>query len=449
MKRATLISRFFLFQELSDIQIVAGFKTYYAHKLVLSCSSDVFRVMLTQPQWADSQRDRIVLTEEPVCLKEFDIFMQYLYCGCIRLTHYNVLPVLMLADKYNVCDLREICVIFMETHIVCVLQHNHAVSWFQYANVCGHRQLAKTCYNFIKWNFHKVCSTEDFCSLEYDYLIKLLRDSDIVVPNEFIVYEAVLKWLKHHCDRSYNDEFMCTHNGEVIDNLSHENVLSLISCVRFPMMQQNMLQLLDGDPLASQFRDFFIEQVGAAVLYHSYRKEDRNNRNIQMQTSPRNYTNETWSSSLVINNYSTLKEHDVSTLIFSSPISGSQADENKSWEWNVDLYPKGVQFQKCIMIGLWRNLEISGVTYPTVRLVMESKTSEKRHVDVVILVNGAQDGVEYVKNVVHRSCCFDKNSRMCNLDDLVPFDELNSVHSSSLTGNNRDEFKITIVVKPL
>ena len=405
--------------------------------------------MLTQPQWMDSQRDRIVLMEEPACIKVFSVFMQYLYSGCVHLDHVTVLPMLMLADKYNVCDLRDICVTFMESHVVSVVQHNHAVSWYQYAILCGHESVAKTCYNFIKWNFHKVSSTDDFLLFEYEYLLQLLQDSDLVVPDEYVVYEALQRWLK------YNNLLLYPCDGK--QSLRREAVLHLLSCIRFPMMQQHMLQLLDKDPFAARFSDFFIEKVGAAISYHSYKPHDRqffasaSNGHFD-QVSPRNYTNDTWSTTLVIDNYSTLPAHDVRPLIFSSPVSGSEADENRCWEWNVDLYPKGVEFQKCMMIGLWRNLEVSGITYPTVRLVMEAKTPERRHVEVSVLVSGVQDSVEYTKNVIHRRCYFDELNHMYNLDDIVPLSDLNSTNGtrpSCLTGSNGDEFKIQIVVKPL
>ena len=94
--------------ELSDIQIVVGLKIFYAHKLVLCSASEVFRVMFTNPSWCESSRQKIVLKEEPECIQVFELFLRYLYTGKIRLTHYTVLYVLMLADKYGVEDLQVI-----------------------------------------------------------------------------------------------------------------------------------------------------------------------------------------------------------------------------------------------------------------------------------------------------------------------------------------------------
>jgi len=100
------IASLFENQDLSDIQIVVGHNIYHAHKLILCCASDVFRVMLMNPSWSESNLPKIVLKEEPECIQVFDSFLRYLYTGKIHLMHNSVLSILMLADKYNIDDLQ-------------------------------------------------------------------------------------------------------------------------------------------------------------------------------------------------------------------------------------------------------------------------------------------------------------------------------------------------------
>ena len=162
-------------QDLSDIQIVVGHSIYYVHKLVLCCSSDVLRVMLTKPEWPESHRSKIALKEEPECIAMFPAFLRYLYTGIIHLNHDTVMPILMLADKYNVSDLREVCTSYMRCHLVSVVHRNHAVSWLQYAQLCAHNKLAEACAEFICWNFFKVASGPDFLLIEKDNLMSFLE----------------------------------------------------------------------------------------------------------------------------------------------------------------------------------------------------------------------------------------------------------------------------------
>jgi len=60
---------------LSDIELVVCCsdgdgtrRSFPAHKLILSCSSDVLRVMLMNPCWSDSSRHSIELHEEQSCV---------------------------------------------------------------------------------------------------------------------------------------------------------------------------------------------------------------------------------------------------------------------------------------------------------------------------------------------------------------------------------------------
>jgi hypothetical protein len=62
---------------LSDLQLFVGENTFFAHKLILSISSDVFKTMLTSPTWPEAYTDKIYLEEEPQCNLVFEDFLQY------------------------------------------------------------------------------------------------------------------------------------------------------------------------------------------------------------------------------------------------------------------------------------------------------------------------------------------------------------------------------------
>jgi len=60
------------------------------------------QVMLMNPEWSESQESCVVLQETPACVAIFGDFIQYFYTGQIRINHLRVMPILALADKYNV-----------------------------------------------------------------------------------------------------------------------------------------------------------------------------------------------------------------------------------------------------------------------------------------------------------------------------------------------------------
>ena len=91
------------------------------------------KVMLMNKNWAEHEEKRIILKETPACQNVFEVrtqygvsggghihnimsrflqlytpvqvFLKYLYTGKIQVDYANVIPILQLADKYNVKDL--------------------------------------------------------------------------------------------------------------------------------------------------------------------------------------------------------------------------------------------------------------------------------------------------------------------------------------------------------
>lgn len=86
------------------------------------------------------------LIEEQMCVAVFPRFLKFLY-GCnIKLNLENSLPILVLADKYNVSDLQNVCISFACIHIIPKLQLKDVFYvWFQYATKCYHRRLVHSC----------------------------------------------------------------------------------------------------------------------------------------------------------------------------------------------------------------------------------------------------------------------------------------------------------------
>jgi hypothetical protein len=398
--------------------------------------------MLTNPTWPESRTNQVLLKEEPECEEVFEDFLKYMYVGSIHLTQYSVLPVLMLADKYNVVDLREVCLQYMCEHLVSTTAHNQAVSWLQYAQTCAHHYMASQCHHFILSNFHKVINCRDFMVMSRSLLHIYLSCSELVIPDEFTLFKGLSSWLQH--------QKATVFNGREDYTEFYNMALDLLSNIRFPMIGPVHLSQLERDPLREYFTDFFVEKMLTALDYHIGNKTDMAMSTVPAQHwKPRNYTNDVWSTSLSIDNFLSVPQHEVHLMFFSSPVSASQADENRCWEWSLDLFPKGVSFERCIMIGLWRNLELSGMVYNNVRLVLTTKQPDVRKVHVAILVKGVQDNVEYVKHVVQKHCIFDKDKQMCHFNDIVPFDELNCRNSKYMSGSDNNVFKIAIIIKPV
>lgn len=62
----------------------------------------IFQTMLMNSKWSDSHQEVIELQEVPQCIEAFPVFLQYFYSGVITLEQTNIMPISVLADKYNV-----------------------------------------------------------------------------------------------------------------------------------------------------------------------------------------------------------------------------------------------------------------------------------------------------------------------------------------------------------
>lgn len=317
---------------------------------------------------------------------------------------------------------------------------NQAVSWLQYGQVCGHDNLVKTCHDFILLNFEKVMQTRDFLCMHKNTLVTFLKNSELVVEDEFVLYQGVIHWLCHQM-----------YSGISRDTLP-DVALEVFSNIRFPMMPPTFLKAVDVD-LIPECSRFVKQKILLATEFHALRDKERNDlacTSYKMEDLiPRNYTSDTWSTALAIENFSKLQPFSVRPIIFSSPVSGSAADENALWEWSADLYPRGILFQRFIMIGLQRNLDIDETVYNTVRLSVSSTSGGSKTVDIAILAIGCQDGTDYVQSAQCKRFVFDEDHKVCHFNDVVPFDELTKEDSPYLLDKEGNTFKIIIIIKPV
>ncbi|XP_022341119.2 BTB/POZ domain-containing protein 17-like [Crassostrea virginica] len=466
--------------ELSDLRLCIGDRTFHAHKLILSISSDVFKTMLTSPTWPEAYTSQISLEEEPECQDVFEDFLQYLYTGKIHLNQTSVLPILILADKYNINDLSDVSINYMCSHYVAPPTQSRVISWLNYAVMCDHKHLQHVCEEYIKWNFQYVMNTPDFMEISPEMLIKILGLPSIIVDDEHSLYEKVKKWFM-----SYK-EFKS--NSKKLDRKLESVVQRLVPLIDFPMILLEKYDdlLPEGGHSSDASKDHWTIKVQEQLQDHciSSCEQTKNLKPSQISSpchstnshsnllnhskdqkpsisplrlskplcnvyNPRIYTSDTWSTEMCVTEMKDVSRGDVLRAFFSTPIAGPGGDDISTWDWHLDFYPKGVIFKPCLMIGLFWNCEIDEVFYETVRLTVTSNSPEYRQVQISILIYGQQDGLEYVAKCVTRTCSFDSEHLSHNFDDLMNLPELLKNSSPFLLDMDKNALKIKIVIRPL
>ena len=183
-------------QAINNILIFfSGKQELAAHRLILCASSEVFQIMLMNNSWTEASEKKIVLKESPECEAVFEVFLKYLYTGKISVNYSNVIPILQLADKYNVKDLLKVGLNFMSRNVPMAAKKNQVVSWYQFTTNCGYKEVARQCLNFIKWNFDLVSESIDWPNMQLDSLVQVLASSDLVTLQEVRVFRSVERWL--------------------------------------------------------------------------------------------------------------------------------------------------------------------------------------------------------------------------------------------------------------
>ncbi|KAL6264588.1 hypothetical protein P5V15_004690 [Pogonomyrmex californicus] len=443
---------------MNDICLVVDGVEYPAHRLILCASSDVFQVMLMSPQWSESQESRVTLQETPQCAPIFSEFLRYFYTGQIRINHSVVLPILSLADKYNVKDLISLCLDYMRNHIALAAIHGTLVSWLQYTLNCGHHDISQACQNFIKWNLELVAKTADFGNFDLDILVSLLHQSSLVIKDEMTLYKCLEFWLNHQASR-----LKAQLSPDELEATLHQLVIAVMSPVRFPMMSPRQLADLLLSPLTKKYKEFFVERMSIGMSFHSgqidrVREVSLTEEDGALLFEPRLYTVDTCSSLLTIENFHSLPSYHMRTLVFSSHSSLAEYAGDRVCEWVVDIYPKGVWFKKFFLIVWQGTVEMPEHVKRSVRLSLTCKEplNSDMRVKIGVLIYGLQDGVEHIARVTEIIHRFSKKDRVLNLDDLLPFEELNpqqgsvseNVVSPFLVGPNKDMLKLHIVISP-
>jgi len=115
---------------------------------------------------------------------------RYIYCGQTVLCVDNVLSLFVLADKYNVVDLKCSCVQYMQHHLVAACDKCQAVLWYEYSQACSVVELQQACLNYIVLNMDTVMQSDCWQCLNHDNLVALLRRSDLIVNSEYVVLQV-------------------------------------------------------------------------------------------------------------------------------------------------------------------------------------------------------------------------------------------------------------------
>lgn len=101
-------------QELCDVEIKVGNKSFKCHRVVLVCASLYFRAMF-KSEMAESHQD--VVTIQDIDEDAMEKLIEFAYTAKVRITTDTVHPLLFAAAILQIDSVAEACATFMKSHL--------------------------------------------------------------------------------------------------------------------------------------------------------------------------------------------------------------------------------------------------------------------------------------------------------------------------------------------
>ena len=202
---------------LCDITVTCGAEKFDFHKVVLSCGSGYFRSVLTD----DPTRSQHTLTFEPAIQPAtFEVVAESLYTGAITKIDYETsIPLLRAAYFLDVPHATVQCTELLLHE----LDQDKCLEIWKAARFCSNDPLLMASTAMIGRHLPTVAATDLFLDLPTEMVVELLSDDGLEVPNEMVVYESAIAWIKH-------------------DTANREGLLTqVLKVVRFPYLSRRYL----------------------------------------------------------------------------------------------------------------------------------------------------------------------------------------------------------------
>lgn len=179
--------------QLCDGTIVCrDMKSIQVHRAILSAVSPYFKAIFINSLKKGEPEETEIFVDVPSCY--MSLILDYAYTGTCTVTAETVECLLPYADQFDVVGVIQLCC----QYLLQELRPHNCLGIFKFARCyfCG--ELEKKGKLYIRQNFSKIlkeCS--EFKLLSYEELEDILRDDELNVRNEEIVFQAVKTWVEH------------------------------------------------------------------------------------------------------------------------------------------------------------------------------------------------------------------------------------------------------------
>ncbi|XP_041076509.1 galectin-3-binding protein-like [Polyodon spathula] len=261
------------------------------HRLILSLNAETAFLNLTL-------LNSFTLEVVKECRPFVTDFLKYLYTKQIDITLSSAQCIHKLASDYNVKALQEYAGQLFSLLLPQDPSFESQVSLYNYALSTEDPLLKETCLQYLAWNCEAFANSSAWSTLRADVLGALISRSDLVIPDEIFLLQALERWILVKWKNANSS------NGST--NLQVER--ELLGGIRFPMISPE--QLYDIQFNSSVYLSqpaLYQAKILQGLQFHtvSYQKLKLHIDEFTEDYSPRIYTSPTWSYTYTVttNNY--------------------------------------------------------------------------------------------------------------------------------------------------
>uniref|UniRef100_U3IWA8 BTB domain-containing protein n=2 Tax=Anas TaxID=8835 RepID=U3IWA8_ANAPP len=174
----------------TDVVLLIDGQEFPCHRATLSANSTYFRAMFGGNLKEGHQN---IINIQKISASTMSLLLDYMYGGNIVIQEDNVEGILELSDLLQISKLRDACITFLEGQ----LHPCNCLGIMKFADSFSIASLTEKSKRFMLECFVEVSCHEEFLEMGVKELVEYLSDEQLVVPKEEVVFEAVMRWVRH------------------------------------------------------------------------------------------------------------------------------------------------------------------------------------------------------------------------------------------------------------
>ncbi|CAI6361763.1 unnamed protein product [Macrosiphum euphorbiae] len=164
-------------------------RVIFGHKVVLASASPYFHAMLTN--FAEKNQNHVVVRELDSC--SLQLLIDFVYSGEITITEQNVQVLLPAANLLQLQEVKKACCDFLQAQL-CPTKF---IEIIELADLHSCTELLTSSELYIQQHFSDVVDSDEFLSLSFEQMVKLIANDELTIPSEEKIFESVIRWVKH------------------------------------------------------------------------------------------------------------------------------------------------------------------------------------------------------------------------------------------------------------